>query len=152
MGQIFLYLANDIHWAVKYEQLISKLVSARNDQGLQQQELAEKLGVKKQNVNNWEKLRSRPKLEVLSQWVTILNMTFVVEVTDDPDFVQAQELNKLLKGLPEERKTWVLRFAHLAYTMSNGDFRMIRAMLRELETETEADHGPSANEGTSRSA
>jgi transcriptional regulator with XRE-family HTH domain len=135
---------------VNYEQLISKLVNERIKQDLQQQEVAARLGVKKQNLNNWEKLRSRPKLEVFAAWCQALGMELLLEITDDPDLVQAHRLGQLLGGLPEDRQKWVIRFAELAYTVTDGDFRMLRAMLRELESD--AAHSSNVNEGTSRSA
>ena len=131
-----------------FPDVIDKLIRERDRRGMEQKDVAALIGVSKQNLNNWEKKRSRPKMEVLQAWARAIGLDVVFEVTDDPGLQRSTQLALLLEGLEESRREWVLKFARLAHTMENRDFRMIRALLREAED----DHELRVRSGTSRPA
>ena len=131
-----------------FPDVIDKLIKERKRRYIDQKDVAALIGVSKQNLNNWEKKRSRPKVEILQAWARAIGLELVFEVTDDPGLQQATQLALLLEGQDESRREWVLKFARLAHTMEDGDFRMIRALLREAED----DHELRLRSGTSRPA
>lgn len=65
-----------------------KLQSLRKNQGLSQEELAEKLSVTRQTISKWELEQSTPELQYISQISELFNVTtdyLIKDVIDEPD-------------------------------------------------------------------
>lgn len=87
-----------------------RLQILRNEHGLTQNQLADKLGIKQQAISQYEKGTSLPKIDIILKVAQIFNVPlgYVMGVTDERNIDDLPEDSKRLleiyDSLPEERK------------------------------------------------
>ncbi|WP_322020298.1 helix-turn-helix domain-containing protein [Clostridium butyricum] len=82
----------------------SNIKRIRNNRGLTQKELAEKLQVNINTIQNYENGRREPKTKVIENLGKILDVSLSEFFLDDDPKKEEENINKLKSEIPESRK------------------------------------------------
>lgn len=66
-----------------YVALLGALVAARRRQGMTQEQLANRLGVTRQTITQWEDCTTTPRLPHLFGWAKALGLTITAVAAED---------------------------------------------------------------------
>lgn len=124
------------------ELLIDRLKSARTAAGLNQQDVAEKLGVKANTISNWEKGRTEPDIDTFVMLCKIYDIDFAALLTDVYYFdrvgfelyyeVEHVQLYENIKRLRDERGMSQDKLAELTGYTSRSSIAKIEKGLVDL--------------------
>jgi transcriptional regulator with XRE-family HTH domain len=109
-----------------------RLALARESQGLTQEQLAKRLGLRVQTIQNWECDRSEPRANRLQMVAGFLNISMVWLLTGEGDGGPAQQ--KGGKALPEELSVLLgeIRDIRVANVKANDRLAKLEKRLRQM--------------------
>ncbi len=116
------------------------LKDLRNSAGLQQKQLAEKLGVTQATINGYESGKREPRIEMLIKIAALFNVTidFLIDAHTEKPSDRAQDLLKKIDSLSEQNFETA---AQVITALSNDPRQLYREfMLSRQIAETPADY------------
>lgn len=88
-----------------YKKIISKrIVELRRNHSLTQQQFAEKIGVSKQTVSNWENAIKFPRMELLEKIAQIFNVNKSDLISDEDHFFKDVQVQVLFRSHTKDLK------------------------------------------------
>lgn len=80
------------------QQLVLRLIQLRKDQGLSQEDVAERIGVSQATISSFERLGNDPHLSTVRRYARALGVMVRHHVDDDTDCADSEELLHLRAG------------------------------------------------------
>ncbi len=112
-----------------------RIARARQAKGLTQKQLAQRLGIKRTTLHNWETERSAPRANRVNQLAGVLDvpLLWLIAGSESPPSVQAPELNETtaIEAKVRRAETLVNELSSLLVD--------IRAQTRRVQREIDAD-------------
>ena len=131
--------------AVTYDELRDSLIKVRKEHGWSMPQVARRVGVSRQVINNWEKGHSRADYEQLAMWAEAVGRRLSIAIPPKEAPTLMSEVEGALAGLSDEEQGIVIRFAHLLQRTTGLAKRMLLSYVRETERELTEHHEQGQN-------
>ena len=123
----------------------SSFYHARKKSGLSQENVAEKLGVSRQTISNWETNETLPDIRQSKRLAMLYHMTLDELIEYDFDEQQAQQMIESVSDEAQSRidwnKVWSKKYPVLATYHKTVRIQDYAPVLREMLTQLRVDYG-----------